>query len=78
MNNQKIPLSKIHFLFSLGHRCNSVNAMKENDIRMCSGPFDYMYIDLEACFQSIQDRFQTFFEPRVYGNQTQTKKTSII
>lgn len=60
MNNQKIHLSKIHFLFSLGHRCNSVNAMKENDIRMCSGPFDYMYIDLETCFQSIQDRFQTF------------------
>ena len=53
----------IKYLFSIGFRCNSVNALKNHGLRKCSGPFDYMYIDLESCFEFISKKFEDFLDP---------------
>lgn len=54
---------KMKYLFYVGFRCNGVNALKNHGLRNCSGPFDYMYIDLESCFHFISKNFHDFLDP---------------
>ena len=54
---------KVHYIFSIGYRCTSGNALRDNGLRSCSGPFDYMYIDLETCFRNIANQFHGFLDP---------------
>lgn len=56
----------IEYLFSAGYRCYSPDIMKDNNIREYSGPFDYLFIDLETVFEltsTKMEKFLTNIEP---------------
>lgn len=50
----------IQFMFSCGFRCYSPDALKSAGLRMMSGPFDYIFIDLESAFKLITKKFDGF------------------
>ena len=56
---------EIEYIFSMGHRCNCPDFLKYYNIRNISGPFDYLYIDIETCFDNIQNNFKSFFNDLV-------------
>ena len=35
----------INYIFSGGHRCNSVDFLKTRNLRTISGPFDYTFVE---------------------------------
>ena len=53
---------EINYLFSVGQRCNSPDFLKYYSLRNISGPFDYLYIDIETCFDNIKNEFNLFFK----------------
>tara|TARA_B100000524_G_scaffold124368_1_gene61178 strand:- start:60 stop:878 length:819 start_codon:yes stop_codon:yes gene_type:complete len=55
----------IEYIYSMGHRCNCPDFLKYYKIRNISGPFDYLYIDIETCFENIQNNFKLFFNDLV-------------
>lgn len=52
----------IHYIFSLGYHSRSIKVLKKYDLYRCSGPFDYMIIDLETCFENIKNAFKYFLD----------------
>jgi Putative papain-like cysteine peptidase (DUF1796) len=52
----------IQFMFSCGFRCYSPDALKSAGLRMMSGPFDYIFIDLESAFKLITRKFDGFID----------------
>ena len=42
---------------------------------MCSSPFDYMYIDLETCFETIRYNFESFLDPECLIVMNKQQKT---
>ena len=65
-----MSISKINFLFSAGARCNSVQMLIGNNLRMFSGPFDYLFIDLETVFSVIHTNMDTFLSDIVIFNKS--------
>ncbi len=55
-------LKKIEYITSVGFRCYAPDLLKEYGLRKCSGPFDYIYIDLETCLESIHTKFDKFLK----------------
>jgi hypothetical protein len=64
----------IEYIYSIGHRCNCPDFLKYYNIRNISGPFDYLYIDIETCFENIHNNFAIFFNDLV----SFTKKKNIL
>ncbi len=56
---------EIEYIYSMGHRCNCPDFLVNYNIRNISGPFDYLYIDVETCFDNIQNNFKLFFSDLV-------------
>ena len=56
---------EIEYIYSIGHRCNCPDFLKYYNIRNISGPFDYLFIDIETCFDNIQNNFNLFFNDLV-------------
>lgn len=54
-------MTEIQYIFSMGHRCNCPDFLKYYNIRNISGPFDYLFIDIETCFDNIKNDFKLFF-----------------
>ena len=52
---------EIEYIYSIGHRCNCPDFLKYYNLRNISGPFDYLYVDIETCFDNIQNNFKLFF-----------------
>jgi len=57
---------KIEFIFSIGYRCYSPDTLKHYGLRKISGPFDYLFIDLESAFKIIDDKFENFLSDIVH------------
>lgn len=66
---------EINYIFSVGHRCNCVNFMKKYDLRKISGPFDNMFIDLETCFENIDNNFSNFLSNILLVNKKENIST---
>ena len=52
--------TELNFIFSSGFRCCSVNFLEKYELRKIASPFDAMYIDLETCFELVQNRLRNF------------------
>lgn len=51
----------INYIFSAGFRCYSPDTLKEFGLRPFSGPFDYLFIDIESVFTLINKKMSFFF-----------------
>lgn len=59
----------INFIFSIGYRCYSPDFLKKYNIRNISGPFDYLFIDIETVFENIYNNFEYFLKDIVLINK---------
>lgn len=59
----------INFIFSIGFRCYSPGFLKRHNIRNISGPFDYLFIDIETAFYNINNEFDLFLNDIVVINK---------
>jgi hypothetical protein len=53
-------MQTINFIFSIGFRCYSTDFLNKFKLRKFSGPFDYLFIDLETSFKIINDKFDNY------------------
>ena len=51
---------EINYVFSIGYRCNSVQFVRKYELSKFSGPFDWMYIDLESAIKNIDNEFSDY------------------
>lgn len=63
----------INFFFSIGYRCTTVEFLTYYKLRKISGPFDYIFIDIETAFSNINNNFNTFLSDLVHINKYQKK-----
>jgi len=63
----------INFIFSIGYRCNSTLFLKRFNLRKCSSPFDYLFIDLETSFKLINTHFDNYLCDIILFNKDQKK-----
>ena len=60
----------INYIFSAGFRCYSAKGLKDFGLRPFSGPFDYMYIDIETVFKLIHKQLSDFLTNVVMFNKS--------
>lgn len=53
-------MKEIKYSFSIGYRCNSVQFLRKYEMSKFSGPFDWMYIDIESAVENIADSFREY------------------
>ena len=62
-------MKEINYVFSIGYRCNSVQFLRRFEMSKFSGPFDWMYIDLETSLLNITNRFESYLDDIVILNK---------
>lgn len=67
----------IQYIFSAGFRCYSANGLKNFGLRPFSGPFDFMYIDIETVFKLIHNKLVNFLSDAIVFNKTLNKSYDI-
>ena len=69
-------LKKIEYITSVGFRCYATDLLKDYGLRKFSSPFDYIYIDLETCLESIHTKFEKYLKDIVciYKNENHISK----
>jgi hypothetical protein len=60
---------EINYIFSIGFRCYSPDFLKKYNLRKISGPFDYLFIDIETAFENIHSNFDKFLSDIVSINK---------
>lgn len=60
---------EINFIFSIGFRCYSPDFLYKYKLRKISGPFDYLFIDIETVFDNINNDFDKFLSDIVFINK---------
>lgn len=65
---------EINFIFSVGFRCISPDFLKKYNLRQISGPFDYLYVDLETSLMNINNNFREFLTNIVFVNKINNLK----
>ena len=60
---------EIKYIFSAGFRCNSPDTLKRFGLRPFSGPFDYLFIDIESVFKLIDLKMSPFLHDIVVFNK---------
>lgn len=63
-------LNEINFIFCIGFRCYSVEFLKKYELRKISGPFDYLFIDIETSFKILNNNFNNFLYDIVLFNKS--------
>lgn len=51
---------EIWYSFSVGYRCNSVQFLRKYGMSRFSGPFDWMYIDIQTSVENIANDFSNY------------------
>ncbi|MBE5961367.1 MAG: hypothetical protein E7256_08275 [Lachnospiraceae bacterium] len=51
-----------HYIISLGFFCGVAASMDRYGLRSCSGPFDWCFSGFDGVIQTIEERFEHFFE----------------
>jgi hypothetical protein len=69
MNMQK---KEIKYSFSIGYRCNSVQFLRRYNMSKFSGPFDWMYIDVDSSIQNIKNEFELYLNDIVLLNKSES------
>lgn len=68
---------EINYIFSAGFRCNSTYTLGDFSLRPFSGPFDYLFIDLETVFSLINTKLTDFLNNIVVFNKNKQQSYSI-
>ena len=61
--------TEIGYIFSAGFRCYSTDVLKQSGLRPFSGPFDYLYIDIETVFKLMNKKMSLFLNDIVIYNK---------
>lgn len=66
---------RVNCVLSIGYRCSSADFLNTYHLRKFSGPFDYMYIDMETCFKVIHNNYDDFLNDIIvmYRNEQSAK-----
>jgi hypothetical protein len=64
---------EIDYLFSIGHRCSSLDFLIHHNLRKMSGPFDFVGLDIETAFDNIETKFTKFLQNLVILNLNHKK-----
>ena len=64
-----LVMIEINFIFSIGFRCYSPDFLYKYKLRKISGPFDYLFIDIETVFDNINNDFDKFLSDIVFINK---------
>lgn len=67
----------IEYMFSAGYRCNSPETLNKFKLRPFSGPFDYLFIDIETTFKLIHGRMELFLKDIIVYNKRKQQKHNI-
>jgi hypothetical protein len=59
----------INFIFSIGYRCYSPEFLINFKLRKMSGPFDYLFIDLETSLKIINNNFDDYLNDIILFNK---------
>jgi hypothetical protein len=70
-------MKEINYVFSVGYRCNSVQFLRRFEVSKFSGPFDWMYIDLETSLMNIHNRFEFYLDDIVILNKNENELINI-
>ena len=60
---------KIDYIFSAGFRCSSPDTLKMFGLRPFSGPFDYLFIDIETVFKLMRENMKSFMKDIIVFNK---------
>ena len=63
---------EIKYSFSIGYRCNSVQFLRRYNMSKFSGPFDWMYIDVDSSIQNIKNEFERYLNDIVLLNKSES------
>lgn len=66
----------IKYIFTIGFRCYAPETLKSHGLRPYSGPFDYLFIDIESACAIINNKFKKFMSDIVIFNKSNNKKYS--
>ena len=61
---------KFAYTCSLGPFCHSTNLLKQNNIKMCSYPFDWIFSNYNNVIHCIKDDFKIFLDKSYYQSIT--------
>jgi len=59
---------KIEYACSLGPFCHSANILKQNNLKECSYPFDWIFSNNKNIIHCIKDNFKLFLNKKYYMN----------
>lgn len=66
-------MDEIKYIFSGGYRCYSPQFLQRYGLRNISGPFDYLFIDIETVFENIHNQFNKFLSDITLVNKNLNK-----
>lgn len=61
---------KFAYTCSLGPFCHSTNILKQNNLKMCSYPFDWIFSNYNNVIHCIKDDFKMFLDKSYYQSIT--------
>ena len=62
---------EINYTCSLGGTCHSSQILKRNNLKLCSYPFDWIFLNYNNIIHCIEDNFQIFLDKSYYINISQ-------
>ena len=68
---------EIQASFAIGYRCNSVQFLRRYQMSKFSGPFDWMYIDLQSAVDNITSEFNDYLSNIVIVNGKEKAPTPL-
>jgi len=64
---------EINYTSSLGSLCHSSQILKRNNLKLCSYPFDWIFLNCDNIIHCIEDNFNIFLDKSYYVNISQSK-----
>jgi hypothetical protein len=61
-------MSEINYTCSLGNLCHSAQILKQNQYKLFSYPFDWIYSNCDNIIHCIEDKFNIFLDKSYYIN----------
>ena len=66
-------MEEINYTCSLGSLCHSAQILKRNEYKLCSYPFDWIFLNYYNILDCIQDNFNIFLDKSYYINISESK-----
>ena len=70
-------MNEIEYIFSAGFRCYSPDTLKTYGLRPFSGPFDYLFIDIDSVFKLINLKMSPFLNDIIVYNKNKQQNYNL-